>query len=118
MKRLTALILAAILLLTPVLANGPLLIAPNPNAATTWEPTADLITVDPAAETAARELYDLGLFQGTGTDANGQPVFSLDRTLTRQEAVIMLVRLLGKEAEALACGWPSPFADHADWADA
>ena len=30
----------------------------------------------------------------------------------------MLIRLLGKEAEALACGWPSPFADQADWAEA
>ena len=119
MKQLTACLLICCLLLTPSLA--------------VWEPTSDLLDagytpkptapvptpaapVDAAAETAARELYDRGLFQGTGTDGDGQPVFSLERTLTRQEAVIMLVRLLGQEAEALACGYPSPFSDHADWA--
>ena len=45
----------------------------------------------------ADELYDLGLFKGTGTDANGNPEYSLDAAPTRAEAVTMLVRLLGKE---------------------
>lgn len=128
MKQLIALFLAAILLLSTVSANGPLLISPNPNDAA--GPVTDLPntgnesfsetpvhTVDPAAEIAARELYDLGLFKGSGTDGSGDPIFSLERTLTRQEAVIMLVRLLGKESEALASGYPSPFEDHADWAE-
>ena len=55
-----------------------------------------------AAQTEAAEaadtLYALGLFKGTGTDADGKPVFDLDRAPTRAEAVTMLVRLLGKES--------------------
>ena len=65
---------------------------------------------------AARALYDLGLFQGTGNYADGTPNFDLDRTPTRAEAVTMLVRLLGKDAEAKAGGWTTPFTDVADWA--
>lgn len=52
------------------------------------------------AVAAANALYSLGLFSGTGTDANGNPEFDLDRAPTRNEAVTMLVRLLGKEGEA------------------
>lgn len=65
---------------------------------------------------AAQALYDLGLFQGTGSNADGTPNFDLDRTPTRAEAVTMLVRLLGKDAEAKAGSWTTPFTDVADWA--
>ncbi|MBP1758644.1 MAG: hypothetical protein H6Q61_893 [Firmicutes bacterium] len=65
---------------------------------------------------AADVLYQLGLFQGVGTDENGQPNFDLNRTPTRQEAVTMLVRLLGKDAEAKAGSYKIPFTDVADWA--
>lgn len=58
----------------------------------------------------------MGLFGGTGTDANGNPIFDLDRAPTRQEVITMLVRLLGKEAEAKAGTWSVPFSDIADWA--
>lgn len=68
-----------------------------------------------AAE-AADELNALGLFNGTGTDANGKPIYDLDRTPTRAEAVTMLVRLLGKEDEADAGTWETPFTDVRDWA--
>ena len=68
------------------------------------------------ANQAARELYEMGLFQGTGTNADGTPNFALDRTMTRAEAVTMLVRLLGKEAEAKAGTWTTPFTDVAAWA--
>ena len=68
------------------------------------------------AQEAAQTLYELGLFKGTGADASGNPEFDLDRAPTRHEAVTMLVRLLGKEAEALAGGWEIPFTDVADWA--
>lgn len=64
----------------------------------------------------ARFLYDLGLFKGSGTLADGSPDFALDRSLTRQEAVVMLVRLLGKEQEALEGNWSLPFDDVAQWA--
>ena len=65
---------------------------------------------------AAETLYSLGLFKGTGTNADGTPAFELDRTPTRDEAVTMLVRLLGKEKAALAGTWETPFTDVEDWA--
>lgn len=68
------------------------------------------------AQEAAQTLHELGLFKGTGTDAAGKPVFDLNRAPTRAEAVMMLVRQLGKEAEALAGSWEIPFTDVADWA--
>ena len=68
------------------------------------------------AVAAANALYELGLFRGTGTDENGNPIFDLDRAPTRHEAVTMLVRLLGKEAEATAGTWTTPFTDVAEWA--
>ena len=63
------------------------------------------------AQTAAQALHDLGLFNGTGTDASGKPNFALDRSLTRSEATAMLVRLLGKEAYAKAGYWNKTFND-------
>lgn len=63
------------------------------------------------ATQAAQTLYELGLFRGTGTNADGTPIFDLDKTPTRNQAVIMLVRLLGKEEEALAGTWDLPFTD-------
>ena len=71
---------------------------------------------DAEAYNAADVLYDLGLFSGTGTKADGSPNFDLDRTPTRHEAVTMLVSLLGKKEEALAGEWETPFTDVVDWA--
>ena len=71
---------------------------------------------DYSAEESANALYELGLFQGTGETANGKPIYSLDAAPTRAQAVTMLVRLLGKEAEAKAGTWTLPFSDLADWA--
>jgi len=68
------------------------------------------------ATAAANELYTLGLFQGKGTNANGNPIFALDDVPTRHEAVTMLVRLLGKEDEAKAGSWNIPFTDVDAWA--
>ena len=68
-------------------------------------------------ETAAADaLNALGLFRGVGTDAEGEPIYELDRAPNRMEAVTMLVRLLGKEEEANAGTWEIPFADVMDWA--
>ena len=70
-----------------------------------------------SSETAAAEkLYDTGLFSGTGTDAQGNPVFSLDKVPTRSEAVTMLVNLLGKSDVAKAGTWTTPFTDVPEWA--
>ena len=71
---------------------------------------------DYSAEESANALYELGLFQGTGETVNGKPIYSLDAAQTRAQAVTMLVRLLGKEAEAKAGTWTVPFSDLADWA--
>jgi len=72
---------------------------------------AALAVNDDAAGEAAQTLYELGLFRGTGTNPDGTPIFDLDKTPTRNQAVIMLVRLLGKEQEALAGNWDLPFTD-------
>jgi len=68
------------------------------------------------ASSAAASLYALGLFNGTGTDKNGNPTYDLDLTPTRNQAVTMLVRLLGKSAEAETETWNTPFTDVDEWA--
>ena len=73
-------------------------------------PAAAFAAADEAAE-AAEGLYSLGLFQGTGTNADGTPIYSLDRVPTRNQAIIMLIRLLGREDEALAGSYETPFTD-------
>ena len=65
---------------------------------------------------AANTLHDFGLFSGVGTNPDGSTNYDLDRTPTRAEAITMLVRLLGKEDEAKAGSWETPFTDVADWA--
>lgn len=59
----------------------------------------------------AETLYELGLFRGTGTNPDGTPIFALSSTATRMQALIMLIRLLGLEDEALATTAPNPFTD-------
>ena len=68
------------------------------------------------AAQSAENLHVLGLFQGTGTDADGNPIFELDKGVTRAEAVTMLVRLLGKEWETKNGTWEVPFEDVPAWA--
>lgn len=65
----------------------------------------------------AEVLYDLGLFKGTGTNADGKPIFALEQKATRIQGLVMLVRLLGKEAEALAYTGECPFTDVPAWAE-
>lgn len=61
------------------------------------------------SQTAADRLRTLGLFQGT------EQGDELDRPLTRAEAAVMLVRLLGRTAD-IADAPASPFTDLSDWA--
>lgn len=68
------------------------------------------------AEEAAWALYELGLFSGIGTNPDGTPNFDLDRVPTRAEGITMLVKLLGKEQEAMSTDWDIPFTDVPDWA--
>ena len=95
MKKLIALILAVMLLLACAIPAQ---------------------AADSRKAEAAAELYDLGLFQGTGTNAGGTPDFSLDRAAKRAEGVTLLVRLLGIGEETLKNASDAPFSDVPGWA--
>ena len=71
---------------------------------------------DADQENTAWTLYHMGLFQGTDTDKEGFPVFSLSDAPTRAQGVTMLVRLLGQEKAALEGTWTTPFTDVPEWA--
>ena len=60
-------------------------------------------------EEEAELLSELGIFRGSNLG------FELERVPTRQEALIMLIRLLGEEEEALAYTGKSPFTDLTGW---
>lgn len=63
-------------------------------------------------EDLASDLKGLGLFMGVSdTD------FDLGRAPTRIEAIVMLIRVLGKAEEAASGDWTHPFTDVASWAD-
>lgn len=62
-------------------------------------------------DTQADSLNELGLFRGTD---NG---YELDQPSTRAQAAVMLVRMLGKEAEVLAGSFSDPFTDVPKWAE-
>lgn len=63
-------------------------------------------------EALAKELKALGIFKGVSeTD------FALDRAPTRTEALVMLIRVLGRESDALSKGGRHPFLDVPQWAD-
>lgn len=73
---------------------------------------ATVLTVSAAAADfnhCADSLNQMNLFKG------GTSGYELDRAPTRAEAATMLVRLLGKEAEAQQLTYSAPFADLADW---
>ena len=63
-------------------------------------------------ETLAADLKELGLFKGV-SETN----FNLGRAPSRIEALVMLIRVLGKEQEALNGTWEHPFTDVPKWAD-
>lgn len=65
------------------------------------------------AQTLAEDLKELNLFFGV----SGNNDFDLERAPTRVEALVMLIRVLGKEDEALAGTWQHPFTDVPAWAD-
>jgi hypothetical protein len=59
----------------------------------------------------ADSLKNLGLFYGT------EDGYELDKTSTRAESAVMLVRLLGVEDEVKAGNYSDPFTDVPEWAD-
>lgn len=73
--------------------------------------------VDVASNSNADILHELGLFNGVGTDSSGEPIYNLEASPSRQEAITMLIRLLGKESDAISKNYEHPFNDVDAWAD-
>ena len=69
-----------------------------------------------AAKKAADALHQLGLFEGTGVDEQGNPVYNLESNLTRSEAAALLTALLARSDYARSRAYTAPFEDVADWA--
>ena len=65
---------------------------------------------------AAIRLYYLDLITGTGTEKDGSISFDLHRDLTRLEAAVMAVRLMGMEKEIGGGAYPHPYTDVPEWA--
>ena len=63
------------------------------------------------AELLAGRLNQLNLFKGSDKG------YELSREGSRVEALVMLIRLLGKEETALSGDWTHPFTDVPAWAD-
>lgn len=79
------------------------------------EPVIDYSSIDVSVQSEkamADDLKALGLFRGASdTD------YALDRAPTRTEAVVMLLRILGKETEILSSDFSHPFTDVPEWAN-
>ena len=108
-KRLIAIILNLCLLLSPVQA-----LAATPEPPVSEEAPATAPELPVSEEALAHALKGLGLFHGVNSYD-----FALNRAPTRVEALVMLLRLLGKEQEALDANLSHPFLDTEDisWAD-
>ena len=65
---------------------------------------------------AAIRLYFLDMITGTGTEKDGSVAFDLHRDLTRLEAAVMAVRLMGMEDAALGGIYTHPYTDVPEWA--
>lgn len=63
----------------------------------------------------ALALRSLGLFWGTGSGIGEG--FDLHLAPTRAEALVMFIRILGEEDDALACTYTHPFTDVPTWLD-
>lgn len=91
MKRIYKSCVAVLLLLAMLLSCVPALAAGSSHSYTTLQ--------------KAEALKTLGLFQGTNKG------FELEKTLTREQAITLIVRLLGAEAEAKEKNPAHPFTD-------
>ncbi len=65
----------------------------------------------------ALRLKEMGLFRGVAEHEDGTANFDLNREPSRVEALVMLIRLLGRGEEAEACPKTHPFTDVPAWAD-
>ena len=100
MKKLTSVLLLLILSFSLVAATIPTAAA------------ADIVVETSLPYSVAEDLKNLHLFYGIS-----EADFDLDRAPTRVEALVMLIRLLGKEDEALTSAYTHPFTDVPMWAD-
>lgn len=106
MKKITSLLMSLILCLSIVpQAFGFVL----PNGRQT------VFAEDIGAQGCADLLYLGGLFNGVGT-VNGYPDYALDKTVTRAEAITMVIRLMGQEEAAKTWDAVAPFDDMVEWA--
>lgn len=96
MKRLITLVLCIAIIITIV----PVGSSATPIRDTSYE------------NSLAQELKMLGLFKGV-SDTN----FDLNREPSRIEAIVMLIRFIGKEYAAMNGNWNHPFNDVPKWAD-
>lgn len=100
-------------ILTPIKLDSA-----EPEQMTSARPIHDNVSKNcPQEEEAAKRLYYMG-FINSGTDENGEPNFALDRKLTKIEAAVMAVRLLGMESEALELQAEHPYQDVPGWGSA
>ena len=63
----------------------------------------------------ALALRELGLFRGSGSGIGEG--FDLHLAPTRAEALVMFIRILGEEEDALTCTYEHPFTDVPSWLD-
>ena len=87
-----------------------------PAAVVSWEGPAVLeLSNQPDYYAIARALRSRGLFQGSGSGIGEG--FDLYLAPTRGEGLVMFIRLLGEEPDALACTESHPFRDVPAWLD-
>ncbi len=75
--------------------------------------TTDETTIDYYG--IALALRELGLFRGSGSGIGEG--FDLHLAPTRAEALVMFIRILGEEEDALSCTYEHPFTDVPAWLD-
>jgi len=85
----------------------------TPAAVLAWEGGALTRSQSQDYYAIACALRDIGLFRGSGSGI-GEGL-DLYRAPTRAEGLVMFLRILGEEAQALACDASHPFTDVPDW---
>ena len=86
----------------------------SPAAVVSWTGSGTLTrSARPDYFAIAAALRSLDLFRGSGSGVGGG--FDLHLAPTRGEGLVMFLRILGEEADALACGYSHPFTDVPAW---
>lgn len=116
-KTAASVVLAAVMALSAVTHSGAVGLFSSANIFSPFSLDSKITAgSDLSANDAAMRLYYLGFLTGNGTNINGGIEFSLERGLSRVEAAVFAVRLLGAEEEALLAHYSHPFSDVPDWA--